>query len=64
MTADKFFCSLLDDGFEADLVNVINAMISANRRPPQTWDAMMQRLATVGLQQFVVRLIVAARLAT
>ena len=64
MTADKFFCSLLDDGFEADLVNVINAMISANRRPPQTWDAMMQRLATVGLQQFVDRLIAAARLAT
>ena len=64
MTADKFFWSLLDDGFEADLVNVLNAMISANRRPPQTWDAMMQRLAAVGLQQFVERLIVAAPLAT
>lgn len=64
MTADKFFWSLLDDGFEADLVNVLNAMISANRRPPQTWDAMMQRLAAVGLQQFVERLVVAAPLAT
>jgi len=64
MTADEFFCSLLDDGFDEDLVNVIIGMISANRRPPQTWDAMMQRLATVGLQQFVERLIAAAPLTT
>ena len=63
MTADEFFCSLLDEGFDEDLVNVINAMISANRRPPQTWDAMMQRLTTVGLPQFVHRLIEAAPLA-
>ena len=60
MTADEFFCWLLDEGFEeADLVNVINAMISANRRPPQTWDAMMQRLTTIGLTQFVNRLVAA-----
>ena len=64
MTADKFFCSLLDEGFDEDLVNVINAMISANRRPPQTWTAMMQRLATVGLSEFVDRLIEAAPRAT
>ncbi len=64
MTADKFFCSLLDEGFDEDLVNVIIAMISANRRPPQTWDAMMQRLTTVGLPQLVNRLIAAARLST
>ena len=43
---------------------VINAMISANRRPPQTWTAMMQRLATVGLSEFVDRLIEAAPRAT
>ncbi len=49
MTADGFFCRPLDEGFDEDLVHVINAMISANRRPPQTWDAMIQRLATVGL---------------
>lgn len=64
MTADEFFCYLLDEGFEEDLVNVINAMVSANQRPPQTWDAMMQRLTTVGLHQFVDRLIAAARMAT
>lgn len=64
MTADEFFCWLLDEGFEEDLVNVINGMTSANRRPPQTWDAMRQRLSTVGLQQFVERLIAAAPLAT
>lgn len=64
MTADEFFCSLLDEGFDEDLVNVINGMISANRRPPQSWDAMMQRLSTVGLSQFVDRLIAAAGLAT
>ncbi len=64
MAADEFFCWLLDEGFEEDLVNVINAMISANRRPPQTWDAMMQRLATVGLSQFVKRLVASAKLAT
>lgn len=64
MTADEFFCSLLDEGFDEDLVNVIIAMISANRRPPQTWDAMMQRLTTVGLPQLVNRLIAAARLST
>ena len=64
MTADGFFCSLLDDGFEEDLVNVINGMISANRRPPQTWNEMMQRLATVGLKHFVERLVAAAPLAT
>jgi len=64
MTADEFFCYLLDEGFEEDLVNVINAMVSANQRPPQTWDAMMQQLTTVGLHQFVDRLIAAARMAT
>ncbi len=64
VTADEFFCSLLDEGFEDDIVNVINSMISANRRPPQTWDAMMQRLATVGLSQFVNRLVASAKLAT
>ena len=64
MTADEFFCSLLDEGFDGDLVNVIDAMISANRRPPQTWEAMMQRLATVGLPEFVDRLTEAAPLDT
>ena len=43
VTADEFCCWLLDEGFEDDIVNVINSMISANRRPPQTWDAMIQR---------------------
>ena len=56
MTADEFFCSLLNEGFDADLVNVVNAMISANRRPPHTWKAMMHRLDTVGLPEFVHRL--------
>lgn len=64
VTADEFFCSLLDEGFEDDIVNVINSMISVSRRPPQTWDAMMQRLATVGLSQFVNRLVASAKLAT
>jgi predicted nucleic acid-binding protein len=64
VTADEFFCSLLDEGFQDDIVNVVNAMISANRRPPQTWDAMMQRLTTVGLSRFVGRLVAVAKLAT
>ncbi len=64
MTADDFFCSLLDEGFEEDLVNVIVSMTSANRRPPKTWDEMMQRLATVGLPEFVDRLTEAAPLDT